>query len=575
MKKRVIFLWAVLYSISGYSQSFSSGNLLVVRSGDNTQPAAAGTYSTIYLDEYTTAGTLVNTHAVTGLVGDGGSTNEGYYQLSPNGMYLAVGGYAKNTGESRTIATDGTGDLAKVQIYGSAGTGSILKSYTLPAGVFSTGNPDVAGQVINARFTGTAALNDGSGLYAGGGSTNLNTGGVFYINNNANTGNINVFNQVQTTQSNLRVPGIFSGQLFTSGNAAALGNATAIRLGSFSNAMPVSANSETVTNLPGTDFSISTGSGGIPINICQYIIYDADAAVSGYDVLFVTDDGSTGGHKGGIKKYVKNGSGNWSLKYELSTGTGPADVNNYKFRGLTGMAGSEKSVTFYATAFDPGDAVYKVVKFTDPDIYGSASAPVLSTLVTAPSGNYVFKGISFTPGSTLPLKLTSFNIHLQLNSLVLNWTTEQEDNVDRFEIERSFDGKYFELRGTVISKNTPGRHSYSSTDETNFSGTAYYRLKMIDRDGSYTYSTIKAVENSNDIKIYPNPASDELTVQYNLIHTSGKLEIYNAVGKKMYQTDLRANSTSIKVNVRSLPAGNYIVKMDINNQIVTRKIIIE
>src|SRR5690606_18050303 len=142
-------------------------------------------------------------------------------------------------------------------------------------------------------------------------------------------------------------------------------------------------------------------------------------------------------------------------------------------------------------------------------------------------------------------------------------------------IERSFDGKHGELRSTVISKNTPGRHSYSSTDEANFSGTAYYRLKMIDRDGSYTYSAIKADENSKDIKIYPNHASEQLTVQYDLTRAPGKLEIFNAVGKKMYQTDLRANSTFIKINVRSLTAGNYIVKMDINNQIVTGKIIIE
>lgn len=62
----------------------------------------------------------------------------------------------------------------------------------------------------------------------------------------------------------------------------------------------------TISNLQGADFSILTTSGGVPINICQFVVFDANTSIEGVDVLFVTDDGSTLGNKGGIKKYAKN-----------------------------------------------------------------------------------------------------------------------------------------------------------------------------------------------------------------------------------------------------------------------------
>ncbi|TZF82273.1 T9SS type A sorting domain-containing protein [Pedobacter sp. BS3] len=577
MKKKLTLCMALLSAVSAYSQSFSPGNLLIVRSGDNSTAPVSGTYSTIYLDEYTTGGVLVNTHTVSGLVGDGGSTNEGYYQLSPNGMYLAVGGYAKNAGDSRTIATNGTGDLAKIQLYGSSGTSSILKSYTLPAGVFSTGDGSVAGNVTNARLTGTVALNDGTGLYAGGGSANLTTGGVFYINNNAGTGNVDVFNQVQTTQSNLRVPGIFSGQLYTSGNAAALGNAAAIRLGEFSTAIPTTASGATVTNLLGADFSVATGSGGVPVNICQYVIYDANASIVGNDVLFATDDGTTAGHKGSIKKYVKNVSGYWDLKYEIYTGTDANDANNLKFRGLVGQLNATGNATLYATAYDPVNSVYKVLKFTDPDIYNSTAAPGLTTLITAPSANYIFKGISFTPGSTLPLKLTSFNAVKKLNTVALSWTTESELNTDKFIIERSLDGQSFTPVNTVPAKNTSGTHTYSGSDAINFSGVAYYRLKMLDLDGSYTYSEVKSVKNADSYRfsVYPNPATDKLTIRHENITNKAAISIIQADGKVVLKTIAQPNTTETTLYINKLPQGAYILKLEINGQPLSQTFIKE
>ena len=576
MKKLYTFLCAFLLTLTAIGQVFSPGNLLVVRTGDNTATVSAGTYSTIYLDEYTTDGALVNSHTITGLVGDGGSTNEGFFQLSPNGKYLAVAGYAKNAGSSRSISTTGTGDLAKVQIYGAAGVSNVLRSYTFPAGVFSTGDQTIAGQVTNSRLSGTVALNDGTGFYAGGGSTNTNNGGIFYVNNNESTGSTEVFSQVQTVQSNLRIPGIFNGQLFTSGNAAALGNAAAIRLGIFSTAMPSDPASAGLSNLQGADFSIAVASGGVPLNICQFVMADASTSIAGNDVLFATDDGSTAGNKGGIKKYVKDASGNWNLKYQLYTGTGLSDVNNLKFRGLVGQVNSQNKITLFATAFDPVNNTYKVLKFNDEDMLSSSAAPALTTLLTSPSANYIFKGISFTPGSSLlPLKLSSFNIEHQFDNVLLTWTTEQEKNTSRFEVERSLDGKIFGLRMTKKSMNTDGKHTYSTTDKIDFYGTAYYRLKMIDLDGTFTYSNIKPVQSKKMpvFTLYPNPVNDQLTISHEKITSYARFEILSMDGKILQSKSTGPDSSSTVINLRSLPKGSYIVKAILDGSLVSKKII--
>ncbi|WP_353140493.1 T9SS type A sorting domain-containing protein, partial [Pseudopedobacter sp.] len=496
--------------------------------------------------------------------------------LSPNGMYLAVGGYAKNVGESRTIALNGTGDLAKVQIYGSTGVNTVLKSYTLPAGIFSYGNSTVAGNVTNSRFTGTVALNDGTGLYAGGGSTNTTYGGTFYINNNATTGNADVFNQIQTTQSNLRVPGIFNGQLYTSANAAALGDAAAIRLGIFSEPFPTEANSATISNLPGADFSIPIASGGVPINICQFVFYDADASIAGADVVFVTDDGSTAGHKGGIKKYVKNASGNWELKYEVYTGSGVNDVNNYKFRGLVGQINSQNNVTLYATAYDPQANLSKVLKLTDTDIYTSITTPAITTLITAPSSNYIFKGISFTPGSTLPLKLTSFDVSRKLSEILLSWTTESEFNTKEFEVQRSADGSNFETVRIIETVNKPGKNSYSVIDKAVSAEAIYYRLKMVDLDGTFSYSDVKAVRGLESVfDIYPNPVKTKLTIKHGKVLEPQRFQVVDINGKTALTIHVSLNTTYTEVDLSSLKKGVYVIQSEIHGQRVERKIIKE
>ena len=130
----------------------------------------------------------------------------------------------------------------------------------------------------------------------------------------------------------------------------------------------------------------------------------------------------------------------------------------------------------------------------------------------------------FSTSGALPVTLTSFKAkNLENKSTELTWETEVEENSNSFEIERSQDGRSFEMVGNVLAKgDSNSATKYRFIDRISvFNSVYYYRLKMIDNDGTFEYSTIIAVRFSaiNELAIqnlHPNPAKSNevwLTIQ--------------------------------------------------------------
>ncbi len=113
----------------------------------------------------------------------------------------------------------------------------------------------------------------------------------------------------------------------------------------------------------------------------------------------------------------------------------------------------------------------------------------------------------------LPLNLLEFTAQATYQTAFLTWKTADERNVSHFEIERSTNVKHWEKIGSQKA----GTEGYHFTDTKAFDKTnaPYYRLKMVDNDGSFTYSPIRQVttEKTNGLKIYPNPARTTLNVE--------------------------------------------------------------
>ncbi|SEI41895.1 Por secretion system C-terminal sorting domain-containing protein [Dyadobacter koreensis] len=157
----------------------------------------------------------------------------------------------------------------------------------------------------------------------------------------------------------------------------------------------------------------------------------------------------------------------------------------------------------------------------------------------------------------LPVTLISFSATAEGAAVQLNWATTSETNSERFEIQKSADAKNWNALSSVSAKGeSKTRADYNFTDVNPFNGQNFYRLKMIDRDGTFAYSRINSIKlkaEINAVKMYPNPAADVLTIS-----TEGtqikKIEIYNQAGQ------LIKGSEKASVDVSSFANGIYSVR---------------
>ncbi len=174
-----------------------------------------------------------------------------------------------------------------------------------------------------------------------------------------------------------------------------------------------------------------------------------------------------------------------------------------------------------------------------------------------------------TPNNTpLPIHLLSFDVvPYNSNSADLTWTSSTEINSDRYEIERSIDGIHWDFVDKVSAAgNSVSSIHYNYLDAdlpVELSTLFYYRLKMIDLDGTFEYSDIKTVNFDafldDIISIYPNPTQDELIIDLTKIETvSGNIDlgIYSVAGKTMLYKQLNNDAVEV-LNVFDLPSASY------------------
>lgn len=159
----------------------------------------------------------------------------------------------------------------------------------------------------------------------------------------------------------------------------------------------------------------------------------------------------------------------------------------------------------------------------------------------------------------LPVVLIDFQVNAIENMGVLSWSTSSEVSSDYFDIQRSLDG----IEWTTIGRQSAARQSsgiqkYGFNDGGSINGTNYYRLKMVDSDGSFAYSTIRVLllKQHNDYAIFPNPVSTRLFIQGVDHKTVSAISIINSNGTEIYR------SGSVKaggIDVSGLATGLYTI----------------
>jgi hypothetical protein len=161
----------------------------------------------------------------------------------------------------------------------------------------------------------------------------------------------------------------------------------------------------------------------------------------------------------------------------------------------------------------------------------------------------------------LPESLLSFTASKGDHKVNLNFTTTNELKVTSFDVERSLDGSSFTKIGTVTGEG--GKSQYAYIDVQPLPSINYYRLKMINQNGGYSYSKIVSIryDKNASITIFPNPAKDVITVQLHMPPGTISLQIIDGMGRKAKTMTLKSsgNTVSTAIDISGLTGGQYYI----------------
>ena len=175
-------------------------------------------------------------------------------------------------------------------------------------------------------------------------------------------------------------------------------------------------------------------------------------------------------------------------------------------------------------------------------------------------------------GKGLPVNLISFVVNLKGNDIALNWKTTAEEKFSHFIVEKSLTGLEFNSSQNVNANgNFSGVNSYSVADKLT-EDKQYYRLKLVDNDGTFKYSNIvvasKTTKTYNVVQsVYPNPANNQVTFQLSKdIKGNSNLQIVNQLGQVVFTSAIRNDVKEFNLDLNTLKEGVYFYKLTNNSE---------
>lgn len=182
--------------------------------------------------------------------------------------------------------------------------------------------------------------------------------------------------------------------------------------------------------------------------------------------------------------------------------------------------------------------------------------------------------------SSMPIVLVSFSGEVMGRSNKLTWKTASEQNTEMHVIERSADGKNWEMVGEVEAAGfSTEERSYQLFDLNPMMKT-YYRLKSVDFDGYTDYSKVISIQrdqvSENRVDVYPNPFNEDLSVSMILaLEEAVQIQIFTAEGRLLTTQNFTgvAGSNSFMVQSDQLQSGLYYMTVQYGQELLVQKIV--
>jgi hypothetical protein len=211
-------------------------------------------------------------------------------------------------------------------------------------------------------------------------------------------------------------------------------------------------------------------------------------------------------------------------------------------------------------------------------ISNSSANGSTGTMQTTANNQNVFGNFTGTDflNNPLPVELLSFNANKINEDVLLTWSTSSEKNNKGFMVEKSSDGISFTNIGFVKGAfNTTKLQNYKHSDLNAFesSNTLYYRLKQLDLDGQYTYSSVVLVNKEsnelNQLRVFPNPFTANFQIAINgAKNEKVSIETFDIQGKLVNSQRINLTENGLNLlntnNLEALQGGVYFVNITSN-----------
>jgi hypothetical protein len=219
-----------------------------------------------------------------------------------------------------------------------------------------------------------------------------------------------------------------------------------------------------------------------------------------------------------------------------------------------------------------GGSASQKIRIGNDQVYKGNEADVVGPEMANASTNGF---VSFSQ-STLPVKFVGFTLTKKNADMFIQWSTAEELNADMYELERSYDGSNWNTIAYIAAiGNSSDLNNYSYSDKNITSKVVYYRVKQVDKNGSFTYTSIKSMKNEtaivSDIKIAS--VQNKVLLQFPIeIKGSVVVRFVNLNGQVIDQQTINQPIGQVVLNTKV--KGNHIVSVSNGDDVNVAKQIV-
>lgn len=319
-----------------------------------------------------------------------------------------------------------------------------------------------------------------------------------------------------------------------------------------------------ITNYGPQNYFVTSGAGKLQLNNVgnTETVFPVGSSASSYTPVVITNTGTPDHFRVAVKDQVfANGNSgsryvsgvvNKTWNIEEATPGGSNVTVKLQWNGedeLTGFSRSAAHLAHYTSGnWDKGTAM---------TAEGNNPYSLARTAITSFSP---FAVLGTSP--TLPLTLVDFNAHYKEEAVALSWITENAINVKSFTLEKSGDRVQFTAIATLpVVTNSQEKTDYHFSDNGVLQNVNYYRLKITDHDGTFTYSKTIAVTvpAARSALAFPNPVKDQLFIQVPDNVSGATIQLFDTKGTLVKSMKVNNRLPGVSISTGDFAAGVYMV----------------